>query len=189
MRKVYHPHVLGIDDGPFKKGVSKVTPIVGVMMEGKQLIEGVVVTEFPIDGDGATEFLAAWVKRTRFHRALQGVILGGVTIAGLGVIDVRALAADLGSPVLIVNRRDPARHRLREAFAAAGLLSRLSVVETTPPAFRISEGLYVAAAGVERTPAARLLRATLGKSDLPEPLRVAHLIARAIVTGESRGRP
>jgi endonuclease V-like protein UPF0215 family len=189
MRKVYHPHVLGIDDGPFQKGVSRTTPIVGVMMEGKQLIEGVVITEFPIDGEGATQFLADWVGRTRFHRALQGIILGGVTIAGLGVIDVGALAADLGSPVLVVNRRDPAEHRLREAFDAAGLSSRLSVVENTPTAFRIAEGLYVAAAGVERAAATRLLRATLGKSDLPEPLRVAHLIARALVTGESRGRP
>jgi endonuclease V-like protein UPF0215 family len=33
-----------------------------------------------------------------------------------------------------------------------------------------------------------LVRAALAKSGVPEPLRVAHLIARALVRGESRGR-
>ena len=33
-----------------------------------------------------------------------------------------------------------------------------------------------------------LARATLGKAQLPEPLRIAHLIAAALVSGESRGR-
>jgi hypothetical protein len=46
----------------------------------------------------------------------------------------------------------------------------------------------VAHAGIERDAAEELVRASLRKSRLPEPLRVAHLIARALVTGESRGR-
>ncbi len=49
--------------------------------------------------------------------------------------------------------------------------------------------IYEASAGDDTAAATSLVRATLGKSDLPEPLRLAHLIARAIVTGESRGQP
>ena len=36
--------------------------------------------------------------------------------------------------------------------------------------------------------AIRIVAATVRKAKIPEPLRIAHLIARAIVDGESRGR-
>jgi endonuclease V-like protein UPF0215 family len=189
VKKDYYPHVLGIDDGPFEKGVSATTPIVGVMTEGARLIEAVAVTAFPIDGNDVTAFLAKWIRNLRFGPALQAVIFGGVTIAGLGVIDIVDLAARLRLPVLVVNRRDRSDHRLRAAFEAAGLASRLAIVEGMPPPFRVSGGLYAAAAGIDAAAATRLIKATLAKSELPEPLRIAHLIGRALVKGESRGRP
>jgi hypothetical protein len=147
------------------------------------------VTEFPIDGDEATGFIGDWIERMRFAPALQAVIFGGVTIAGLAVIDIGALARRLHTPVIIVNRKDRTHHRLEQAFEAAGLRERLAVVENMPSIFRVTGGLHAAAAGIDVAAAARLIRATLAKSDLPEPLRVAHLVARAIVKGESRGRP
>lgn len=189
MRAVYRPHVLGVDDGPFEKHRSDTVPVVGVMMEGHDLVEAVAVTRFPVDGEEATGFLRDWISKLRFRPALQGIVLGGVTIAGLGVVDAEELARGLGVPVLIVNRRDPARHRLRDAFEAAGLPERLEVVERTPEAFALPGGLFVAAAGADREQALRMLHATRGKSDLPEPLRLAHLIAAAVASGQSRGRP
>ena len=103
------PHVLGIDDGPFEKFASRPVPVVGVMMEGPDLVEAVVRTEFPVDGDGATRFLADWVSSLRCRPALQGIFLGGITIAGLGLVDVVELSERLALPVLVVNRRDPPR--------------------------------------------------------------------------------
>ena len=55
----YRPHVLGVDDGPFEKGVSQTVPLVGVTMEGSDLVETVAITEFPIDGEDVTGFLAS----------------------------------------------------------------------------------------------------------------------------------
>jgi hypothetical protein len=119
---------------------------------------------------------------------LQAVILGGITIAGLGIIDVTALAERLGLAVLVVTRHNPARSELADALKAAGLPDRLALLERIPRAYGIGEGLYLAHAGVPRVEAERLLTATLGKARLPEPLRVAHLIGQAIVLRESRGR-
>jgi endonuclease V-like protein UPF0215 family len=62
------------------------------------------------------------------------------------------------------------------------------VLERCPPARQLGNGLYVAAAGITEDDAALLMSSTLGKSRMPEPLRVAHLIGRALVSGESRGR-
>jgi endonuclease V-like protein UPF0215 family len=188
MAAMARPHLLGIDDGPFEKGQREPVPIVGVMMEGGDLVEAVARTEFAVDGPGVTEFLTEWISGLRLRPSLQGVVLGGITIAGLSVIDIEALSLALGVPTLVVNRRDPGNHRLHEALEAAGLLERKPLVERTPAAFEAQPGLWLAHAGVARDGAEALVRAALRKSKLPEPLRVAHLIARALVRGESRGR-
>jgi uncharacterized protein len=184
----FRPHVLGVDDAPFDKRQPGPVPIIGVAMEGNDLIESVALGEFPVDGDGATEYLATWIAGLRARPMIQAVILGGVTIAGLGIIDISTLAERLGVAVLVVTRHNPARSELDSALRAAGLLDRLGVLERIPPAYGLGEGLYLAHAGAPRVEAERLLVAALRKSKLPEPLRVAHLIGQAIVLRESRGR-
>jgi endonuclease V-like protein UPF0215 family len=183
------PHLLGIDDGPFDKRRSRTTPIVGVMMEGHDLVEAVAVTSFPIDGDDPAGFLGEWIAGLRFASALHGVLLGGITIAGLGIVDVRALAARLGIPVLVVNRREPRDEPLLDALSAAGIAERSEIVLAAPPATRVADGLWLSAAGADPARAAELVLAARHKSQLPEPLRLAHLIAAAIASGESRGSP
>ncbi len=182
------PHVLGIDDGPFLKGQSDPVPIVGVMMEGRDLVEGVATGTFPVDGADVTDFLAAWIAELRTFPALQAVMLGGITIAGLSVVDSRELSRRLGTPVIVVTRRDPAQSRVNGALEAAGFAPRRAIVDQTPRAVRSALGLYVAPAGIEMAAATRIVAATVRKGKIPEPLRIAHLIARAIVDGESRGR-
>ncbi len=157
-------------------------------MEGADRIESVALGQFPVDGEGAAEYLAGWIGGLRSRRALQAVILGGITIAGLGVVDVPGLAERLGLPVLVVTRHNPAGSELADALRAAGLAHRLPLLERVPRAFGVGEGLYLAPAGASRLVAERLVSATLAKSRLPEPLRVAHLIGQAIVLRESRGR-
>ena len=183
------PHVLGIDDGPFEKfRLGAEAPLVGVMREGSDLVEAVAVTRFPVDGDGVTEFLAEWIASLRFRPALQAVVFGGITLAGLAVLDPEALAARLRLPVLVVNRRAPSDGELRDALCAAGLEARVALLESAPRAFPAGD-LHASVSGASVEEAVRLLERVRGKSMLPEPLRVAHLIARALATGESRGRP
>jgi endonuclease V-like protein UPF0215 family len=157
------PHVLGIDDGPFALHAGGEVPIVGVMTEGPDLVEGIAVTRFPVDGDGVTAFLVGWVTSLRLHPALQAIVLGGVTIAGLAIVDLAALAAGTGVPAI-------------------------AVLERTPPAVATPAGVYVACAGCTAEEAVALVRACCGKAGVPEPLRLAHMMARAIVDGESHGR-
>jgi endonuclease V-like protein UPF0215 family len=184
------PHLLGIDDGPFEKFRSgESTPLVGVTMEGADLVESVAITRFPIDGAEVSDFLADWIAELRVRPGLQGVIFGGITIAGLSVLDPLALAERLELPVLVVNRREPSNERLREALERAGFAERIPLLDRAPEPFPVGERLHAAVAGADAERARGLLRGSVRKSDLPEPLRLAHLIARAIVMGESRGRP
>jgi endonuclease V-like protein UPF0215 family len=182
------PHLLGIDDGPFEKHARADVPVVAVLMEGHDLVEGVAVTRFAVDGPDATGVLAAWIRGLRFHAGLQGIVLGGISVAGLGIVDVAGLAGRTGVPVLAVNRRDPAASTLPDALRAAGLADRIPLVERSPRAFQTGRGLWVTCAGLSDARAAALVESSLYKSDLPEPLRLAHLVAQAIALGESRGR-
>ena len=180
--------MLGIDDAPFSKRQRDPVPIVAVMMEGCDLVEGVALASFPVDGADATGFLARWVGGLRLRHSLQAVVLGGITLAGLGVVDVEALAARLRLPVLVATRRRPSDAELVRALRAAGLVERIPLVEGAPRALRVVEGLYLACAGIDRAAAEEIVRRTLRKARLPEPLRVAHLIGSAVSSGASRGR-
>lgn len=182
------PHILGIDDGPFEKRQPDPVVIVAAMMEGQDLLEGVAVSSFPVDGDSPEAFLAPWIDGLRFRPSLQAVMLGGVTLAGLGVVDIAALSASLALPVLVVNRKDPANSRLEETLRSAGLHARCDTVAHMPKAQKLADGLYVAAAGIDERTAAAWVRGSCRKAQIPEALRMAHLIARAIATGQSRGR-
>jgi endonuclease V-like protein UPF0215 family len=182
------PHVLGVDDAPFDKHQERPVPIVGVLMEGNDIVEGVAITDFPVDGADASGFLDEWIHTLPWRPAIQAVVLGGITLAGLGLVDLEELARRLKRPVMAVTRRSPEVSRLPAALTAAGLGDRLPLVERSPRAFRVRPGLYMACAGASPDRAITLARATLRKSRLPEPLRVAHLIASALVRGVSRGR-
>lgn len=183
------PHLIGIDDGPFAKGVDRETPLVAVLMEASDLVEGVALERFPIDGDGVSEFLSRWVGRLRFRATAQGVVFGGLTIAGLAVIDVEAISAATALPVLVVNRRSPSDGDVARALVAAGFPERVDLLARAPRSLPLASGLSVAFAGTDEAGATRLLTAATRKSKLPEPLRVAHLIAAALARGASRGRP
>jgi len=182
------PRLLGIDDGPFQKGVDATTPLVAALVEGGDRLEGVAIHSFPVDGEGVTGFLADWIRGLRFHPAAHAVVLGGVTIAGLAIVDLPALAEALGLPVIAVSRRDPSDHRVAAALEAAGLAARIPLLERAPEAWAVDERLHASVAGAPRERAQALLLASRGKSALPEALRVAHLIAAAVVRGSSRGR-
>jgi uncharacterized protein len=188
MAPVSRFHILGIDDAPFVKRTDTSVSVVGVLMEAADLVESVAVTGFPVDGEDATGFLAEWIGGLRCRPSVQAVVLGGITIAGLGLVDIDALATRLGTPVLAVTRHDPAESELRRALLAAGLDARLPILERCPSAQRLGDGLYVSAAGIAADDSAFLIRGSLGKSRMPEPLRVAHLIGRALASGESHGR-
>ena len=182
------PHILGIDDAPFDKRQQRPVRVVAVLMEGNDLVEGMALSEFPVDGAEATGFLANWIKTLRWEPAVQAVVLGGITLAGLGLVDREDLAQRLGIPVLAVTLRATAKSRIGEALTAADLADRLSIVRRSPPAICVRPGLHVAFAGTDQGHALALIEATLRKSRMPEPLRLAHLIASALERGQSRGR-
>ena len=89
---------------------------------------------------------------------------------------------------MVVARRPPRLDRIRRALEALpGGARKWSLIERAGPMEPV-RGVYVQRAGLTLADAADLLAATTLHGNLPEPLRLAHLIAGGLETGVSRGR-
>jgi hypothetical protein len=182
---------LGIDDGPFHFGDDEV-PLVGVAVQAPAYIEGVLMAHAHVDGRDATERILGMVRTSRYREGLRMVFLNGIAVGGFNVIDVEALHQELRVPVVTVTRRTPdldaIRGALRRKFDdwegrwALIRSQRIEEVATRHAPLRVT---YV---GAERNVVIEALALTTVRGALPEPLRVAHLIAAATVKGESHGR-
>lgn len=182
---------LGIDDAPFRFSDESV-PVVGVVVQAPAYIEGVLTTLVEVDGHDATDRIAAMVRSSRYRAGLALVLIDGTSVGGFNVIDIDALYASLDRPVVTVTRRKPdlaaMEHALRRRFD--DWEDRLRIIRRHEvEVIRTKHGsVWVTYVGVSRSQAQEALTLTTVRGVLPEPLRVAHLIAAGIMRGESRGR-
>lgn len=181
-------HVIGFDDAPFPEAHRGDVLIVGAVYAGEKL-SGVVAGKVRRDGANATRVLAALVRGSRFYSQLHVVCLQGIALAGFNVVDLKGLYTALGIPVLVVSRRRPRVNAIRRALldhVPAGV-RKWRLIEQAGPMEPV-QGLFVQRAGLSLSDAEALLRRFAITSKIPEPLRTAHLIAGAIVLGESTHR-
>jgi len=179
-------HLLAIDDAPFDKHRDQDVLVVGVVTAGPALVEAVLTARLPVDAPDVTGHLTAWIRRSRSAPALRAVLFEGITIGGLGVIDLPRLAAALDVPVIAVDRKLPPPGRLAATLRRLGLRVQLEALAAAGP-FHSHDGLHFHAAGIAPAAARQVLAQAAGRSRLPEGVRLAHLIGRAMVLGESRG--
>ena len=182
-------NVIGFDDGPFDKfrrGGANVLLIGAVFARTR--LDGLVSGRVRRDGWNATSQMAELVLGSQFDRHVRAVLLGGIAVAGFNVVDIHALHELLDRPVVVVARRPPQYAAIRRALAhVRGGENKWALIEAAGPMDPL-RGIYVQRAGISLADTDRLFEATTLHGKLPEPLRVAHLIAGGVVTGVSRGR-
>ncbi|VVB73982.1 Uncharacterised protein [uncultured archaeon] len=176
--------VLGIDDSP--KGSGGKVLVAGVVCRGG-IIEGVLSTHTSFDGDDGTRKTIAMLERSRFAEQVKAVMLNSVMLGGLNVVDIGKVSERLGVPVIAATRRLPRMEKVKKAIshvkngrsklrrlAAAGESAAFDVNGTTR---------FAQFAGASKEEVQGIFDA-VGL----EPVRLAHIIASGIVTGESKGR-
>ncbi len=163
-------------------------PVVGAVYAGRRL-DGVIVGKVRRDGANASRNLAALISGSRFRQHLQLVMLQGIALAGFNVVDVADLHRRLELPVLVVARRQPDLGAIRQALLerVPGGRRKWRLIERLGPMEPAGQ-VWVQRAGLSRSAARAVVQRFAVNGHVPEPLRVAHLIAGAIATGESRGR-
>lgn len=182
--------MIGLDDGPFLRS-SRRAALVGVVFSTPNYVEGLLRTSVAIDGTDATDRILSLLGSSPFLDGVRAVILDGIAVGGFNLIDLDRLHEGLQRPVVTVTRRSPdfpaIRSALRKYFPRDAEV-RWRLVRAHP-LFRLamSEGnpLRVSAVGCTRAEAAAIVRRTTVRGNLPEPLRLARLVARALAAPEA----
>jgi len=175
--------VVGVEDGGFTResGIEEAL-LVTVLLQGKAII-GFQEKNIKVDGLDATEKLISMLR----HWSFDGVILAGVSFAGFNLIDAHTIFEEFKKPVLIVARTKPNNVAVREALLEhfESWKTRLEIIERLGPVYEIvslpdEPPLYVEVVGADLIWARNLIRELSVCCRVPEPIRVARLIARGL---------
>jgi len=178
--------VLGIDDGVFTPRSRELVDVVGVVYRGGYWLDGFMHTRVQVDGMDATERLAEMITNSPHYPQLRVIMLNGVTLAGFNVVDIEELYRRVKLPVLAVTRDKPDFDDIRKALRnLPNSQERWRAIERAGKILRVrtregEEPVYVHVAGISEDDAKRVLRSTSTRSNIPEALRVAHIIASGL---------
>jgi len=182
--------VVGFDDGTFSfssKLNRERTILIGVVMKGSQEVVGVLSRWITVDGTDATDAMIDAVNSSRF-KDLRVILLKGITYGGFNVVDVERLNRETGLPVVVVVRKRPDMEAMESALRKHFLdaEARVELLRKAPPLVEILQGkLYIQAIGVDERTAGEIVRVATKTGLTPEALRLAHMVASAVMTGES----
>lgn len=178
--------VLGIDDGVFTSHAKAFVPVVGVVFRGGYWLDGVMHTEVEVDGFDATEKISSMILNSPHHNQLRVVVLNGITFAGFNVVDIKKLNRETELPVIAVTREKPNLEEIREALKnLAESEKRWKAILNAGKTFEAStrnesEKVHMQICGILEEDARKILKLTSTRSNVPEALRVAHIIASGL---------
>ena len=179
--------VIGIDDSPFNKFKEKEALAIGVVMRGGKCIDGILSTKVEVDGNDATTKLAEMINKSKFRLQLRCLFLDGIALAGFNVVDINELSKKTGIPVVTIIRRKPDVARIKEVLNKLNQKGKIVLLDKAGSVVKIGH-IYAQPVGISIEKLKEILKLVCTRSNIPEPLRLAHLIASGVVKGESRGR-
>jgi len=183
--------LLGIDDSPFTFN-EKYANVIGVVMRGGSYIEGVLRGHVSVDGDDATFVCKQMIANTHHRKQLKAVLLDGVALGGFNVVDIEDIYKNTGLPVITITRDKPDMKKIKKALQKNfsdwekrwDVLSKGEIYEVKTS----HNPIYVKCVGLPIDEAKEIIKSSTIRGVIPEPIRVAHIIASGITRGESYGK-
>jgi uncharacterized protein len=182
--------ILGVDDSPFPSHTTEKVMLVGTVFRAGNWLDGVLSTYIKGDGTDATEKIADMVKNSRNLGQLGVIMLDGITFGGFNLVNIRKIYESTGVPVIVIMRKIPNFESIKKALKRFDdWENRWANVIEAGEVYKVenTEPVYMQIHGIEMEDAEDIVRLSTTRSAIPEPLRVAHIIAAGIITGESRG--
>ena len=111
-------------------------------------------------------------------------MLNGITLGGFNLVDILKLNAKTGLPVIALTQEKPDLEDIHDALKnLSDTEERWRIVLAAGEIHEVSSRdvkLYIELVGISLDDAKSIINQTSNRSSLPEPLRVAHLIASGI---------
>jgi len=175
--------IVGVDDGAFDTSRGDRRAILLAVLLRCSRICGVKVGTIEVDGNDAPIILRELLRSIRFDL----VMLSGISFGGFNLIDVSELAHDLHKPVIAISGEKPNNRSVRAALRghfddwenrwrivrSAGKIYSCKPLTSEPR-------VYFEVKGANSNFAKRVIAATALISRLPEPVRVARILARGL---------
>ena len=179
--------ILGVDDGPFKENGNSRVLVVGAVYRGR-LFDGLISTRIVRDGYNSTERLCKMITGSKFHQQLHAVMLDGIALGGFNVIDILKLNKRTHLPIIVVSRRKPDLNAVKNALGKLPRSEyRWKLIKRAGPIHKAGS-VWFQVSGASVQWAAKLIASAASRSNIPEPIRAAHLIAGGLINGESGRR-
>jgi uncharacterized protein len=179
--------VIGFDDAPFIRHTSPPVAVAGVVCSLTRF-EGMLWGHIQNDGLDSTEKLSQMLRSSKFRSQLHLVLLDGISMGGLNLIDLPLLARQLQLPCVAVMRKLPKLEKMKAAISLLPhpekrlqLLERAGEIYVRPP-------FYFQVCGLSADLTFKVLQRLTDRGNVPEALRLAHLITSAAIDGESGKR-
>ena len=183
--------LLGVDDSPFTF-TEKYTTVIGVVMRGGEYLECVLKSQVAVDGSDATPVCKEMIQNTRHKKQLKAMLLDGIALGGFNVVDIDEVYSATNLPVITVTRDKPDFEMIKKALQKnfedwkekLNLMKKgkLHKIKT------MYNPIYVKFVGLSIEEAKEIIKISTIRGVIPEPIRVAHLIASGITKGESYGK-
>jgi uncharacterized protein len=183
--------LIGIDDGPFHFH-DETTILIGVVMRANGYLEGVLKREILIDGSEATSIIIDMILQTRHRHQIKAILIDGVAVGGFNIIDISKVYEETTLPVITITRDVPDLDQIKIALKShfSDWNLRFNLIRKGPLYNMKTKHnpLYYNCAGIDEHDAKEIITISTIRGVIPEPIRVAHLIASGICRGESVGK-
>ena len=178
---------IGFDDAPFVRHSRQPVAVAGVVCS-KTRFEGMLWGNIQVDGWNSTENLVQMLLNSKFYPQLHLVLLDGITMGGLNLVNLPYLSRRLNLPCVAVMRKMPKLEKMKAAITKLPhpdkrlqILAQAGEIHIYPP-------FYFQVCGLSAELTQRILQSLTDNGNVPEALRLAHLITSAVITGESGKR-
>jgi len=174
--------ILGIDDSHFEAG-DKSCLLIAVLYRNNY-VESVFSTRIEVDGEDSTAKITELLQKSSCRP--DAVMLQGITFGGFNVVDINKLSSEAGLPVIAVSRKEPDFGEIKAALQnVSNPEARWGKIESAGK-LRKAGRIYYQSAGTDS--ARDIIASTTVRGNLPEPIRLAHVIASGVVLGSLHGR-
>jgi len=178
---------LGVAES-FRQGQRR-SVLAGVVMRSDFVIDGVALGRTAVGGDDATIAIASLFRAFK-RNDVNLVMVSGAILSLYNIIDVDELAKRTTLPVICLTYKETAgiESSIRRHFpegAEPKLLAYRKLGKRTGVRLHTGQRVFVRSSGIEDDDIKRILDAFTLQGSVPEPVRVAKLVARAALSRRS----
>jgi endonuclease V-like protein UPF0215 family len=176
--------IIGVDDGTFRLAKrAKQRALLAAVLYQNSRITNLRLGLIEVDGKDARRELESMLRGVK----LDVVMLSGISFAGFNLIDIRELVKSIRKPVIAISKDRPANAAVQRALRKHfdDWRDRWRIVQNAGPVYHVrphpeDSELYFEVKGATPSFARRAIVSTAEISRLPEPIRIAGIVARGL---------